>query len=304
MRNYLIVTILCLSAASSAQAEKQLLRWKLKEGEVYSLKMSIKSHEDYIENEKTDDALTFKRRQTIDVEADVTWTVTDVSSDIIGIDMTLDRIRFKQKDGSGAEWDWDSATDVETEENRTIAMWMREGLGKVAHAEMTNRGEILSIEPTWKDYQHTFGKIIMYGAGNKPESTLEVLKLLLITLPEEAVDEKETWIYRQVDYWDGGRTTSRADVEIVPGTEATPEGAIRLSAKHVLAISSDRGKPTYKVVSYTGTATADFDSSAGRILKAERNWDLTMKVTMGRWVLGNPVLSARSTLEIKPVTQD
>lgn len=265
---------LLFGLTSAAHAEKQLLRWKLKEGETYSLSISNQTQEKTPEGVSILDA---KTEETIDF----TWKIEKVRDGNIEIEMKIDRIRFKQQRSNVKPTEWDSeATIPDGESKPFVATLMGPAIGDPVRIVMSELGDIVSIKRPWRIDRGRAGSSAM-GVNPGTESFLDNLPLLLVNLPEEPVEIGEVWTYRQQEEGAFGRTTWRTDAKVAPQEESDTPGVIRISADLQIGFRPGSGALRMSFQDLSGTGSWEFDPVAGHMISGKRDWVLTT-VTRGR----------------------
>ena len=182
--------IACLVGSVIGTASAQTdLRWKLQPGQEFTL--SVQQHT------TSDVSYTGKRATTeIDLTMELGWTVTAADEKSITIKQALRRLVFTMQSPKVGKVQYDSAEKSRpTGQAREIAAAVAPLLSAEIDLQMTPRGEVQSAKPANEAAEKLVaGESDTGGTALVSKTTIQqLLRQSLVTLPEKAVAEGDTW---------------------------------------------------------------------------------------------------------------
>jgi hypothetical protein len=202
----IVLFVLLLTTAASAQT---LLRWKLKEGEAFTVEIA----------QKTDSVVAFGTKSaatTIDLTMTLSWKVARATDSVYQIRQTVERIQqtITTRDAGTVAFDSAAAAGRPTGQAKELAEALKPLVGAEFEMTMTSHGEITSVEPVNEAAKALLGTADAGVDAGSQNTVRQMLRRPLAILPEQAVKAGDTW-------------TSASE-------RATAAGAIKLEAMYQL----------------------------------------------------------------------
>ena len=283
-----------LASHASAQTE---LRWKLQPGQEFTVNVEQKTTSDV--------AYTGKKVTTdISLSMDLGWTVTAAEEKAITIKQALKRLVFKMESVKVGKVEYDSAVKSRPAgQAREIAAAVAPLLNAEIELQMTPRGEVLSAKPANEAAEKLLaGDSVAAGSSLISKQAIQqLLRQSLVTLPEKAVAEGDTWMTSTEIDSALGKGQQETTYTYAGTVEEQGEKPVKIdmSAKLDLAPpAAASSKPTIK--EHTQSGKVLFSIQEGRVVSAEQEQtliterpyrDTTIVVT----------LKSKQTTTLKPV---
>jgi hypothetical protein len=287
---------LAVIAASRASAQTEL-RWKLQPGEQFAVSVAQQTTSDV--------AYSGKNVTTqIDLAMELGWTVTAADEKAITIKQSLRRLTFKMESPKVGKVTYDSADKSRPSgQAREVAAAVAPLMSAEILLEMSQRGEVLSVKPA----NEAAEKLLANGSDSADGSLVskqaiqQLLRQSLVTLPERAVNDGDTWT-----------TTVSIDSALGKGQQKTTftyagaaeeEGAkvakIDVASKLDLAApAASSNKPLVKDHQQTGTVL--FSTEQGRVVSGKQSQTLVTERPY-RETMIVVTLKSEQTTTLKPV---
>ena len=289
-RVFPILLITALFQPASAHADEHLLRWKLNDGDRFSVTL-VKDTKKVL-NDGGD-----KKEIPILTRIFMTWEIATVKDDMVASNLTIDRVQIEEtfKDGNVGKWDSSDRVHNDTV-TRVVQQSIEEGLGKPIPLIMTTRGEIKSLQLPGK-FRTSGSAGGLVGETLGTDSILRSLELMFVQLPEQAVKVGDRWTVQHRDtVKDIGTITT--DVTAMLKTD-DPMDESELVAKYAMTFRPPPNAGTVTVDDVTGGAAAwMFDRSAGRLKAAAQKATLSFH---GRDGTKQMAISLTETITLKIV---
>lgn len=185
---HMILSLAFVSLALPAHADTEL-RWKFKEGEKTKYEMTMAMTQEMKEGDMT---VQIKMSQVMDM----TWEVTKVDDQgIATLHQTIDRVRMEMAFPTPGQppLKYDSQQPGGRPGTEILAKMFDAMVGKPFVVEVTALGEVKSMKPP-AGLLAAFKNSPLQGTGVFSEEGLnQMISQSVMTLPEKAVTEGETW---------------------------------------------------------------------------------------------------------------
>lgn len=269
------VGALLLSRGGISCAE-QLLRWKFTTGESLSYQ--------FRQNTQTTTAGAGKpMRVAIDCTMPVTWKIESVDpQNVATIRQTIDRFSVTMTTDKLDPISYDSAAKTPTiGPAREIAEGVGKLIGATCQIYLTNRGEILSVEPS-EQLKQAFGTTANPTAANPtaanqatgsmltPDGMSRMLRQAAILLPENPLAEGAKWEAVQETPVAFGTILQRSQFTYAGVVDQGGTKLDKITVETALSMRPGADKSsTTKLKEGRQTGTLWFDSTAGRFVSSD-----------------------------------
>ena len=265
-----IACALLMALCGPAYAD-QLLRWKLAAGE--SLRYQ------FTQSTLTETAgAGMPMKIAIDSAMTVTWKIESVDAqDVAAIIQTIDRFSVTMKTDKLDPITYDSTAKAPPiGPVREIAEAVGRIIGATCRMQMTNRGEITSVEPS-EQLKHAIGSTANQSAASQamgsmltPEGMTQMLRQAAVILPEKPLVDGAKWEVDQETPIASGSILQRSQFTYAGVAEQDGAKRDRLSVETGFTLRPTTDKsPTPKLKEGRQTGNLWFDSTTGRFVRSE-----------------------------------
>jgi hypothetical protein len=248
-----------------------LLRWKFTAGESLNYQ--------FVQKTQTETAGAGKSMKiAIDTTMSVTWKVVSVNTEnVAAITQTIDRFSITMTTDKLDPITYDSAAKTPaTGPARDIAEGVNRLIGATCQIQMSNRGEILSVEPS-EQLKHAIGSPGKPTMANQaktsmltPEGMSRMLSQAAVLLPEKPVAAGAKWEATQETPVILGTIIQPSQFTYAGLVEQGDTKLDKITVETTFSLGPD-GEKTSATVLKEGrqTGTLWFDSTAGRFVSSE-----------------------------------
>ncbi len=292
------VCALLMIDSGSAYAD-QLLRWKLAAGESLSYQ--------FTQGTQTETAGAGHRMLVaLDSAMTVTWKIESVDTQNVAvITQTIDRFSITMKTDKLDPITYDSAAkNPAIGPAREIAERIGKLIGASCRIQMTNRGEITSVEPS-EQLKQALGPAANNPANQAvsnmltPEGMSRMLRQAVVVLPESPLADGAKWEANQESPVAFGSILQRSQFTYAGVAEPGGVKLDKLSVETTFTLGPATEKSSATKLNEGGqTGTLWFDSTAGRFVSSE----LAQQLVTERLYREMPIrVKSTSTLTMKLV---
>jgi hypothetical protein len=268
---YLLATVCAISFFVNTASAQTELRWELQPGQEFTVNVEQKTASDV--------AYTGKKVTTdISLSMELGWTVTAADEKAITIKQALKRLIFQMESAKVGKVEYDSAVKSRPAgQARDIAAAVAPLLNAEIELQMTPRGEITSAAPA-----NEAAEKLLAGDAEAAGSSLiskqaiqQLLRQSLVTLPEKAVADGDTWTATNEIDSALGKGQQKTTYTFAGMVEEQGENLARIDMVAKLDLAppaAASGKPTIK--EHTQSGKVLFLTEEGRVVSAEQEQTL------------------------------
>lgn len=269
-----LIAVVAWMALFSESKAQTLLRWKLKPGEVFT----VRTHQE------TESQVAFGTKSAttkISDDLQLTWSVAAADDNAITIRQTIQRIavNLAAQDGATTQYDSESSTRP-MGHAQNLASSLKPLIGAEFEIKLSPLGKVLAVKPVNDAAQALLAADDKSAeAGGASRSTIQqLLRQPLVILDEKEVKAGDTWASSSDLATAAGPMKQETTYELDKIDEQDGKSICQIAATTKLtpqsAANTGKTGSTISIKDHDQTATISFSATDGRLIEVEQTQKL------------------------------